>query len=288
MKIILFLVVSFSVSAQIKGIVVDEHNNPIPYVNIWVDNENIGTTSQYNGTFTINVSDDKIVVFSAVGFETKKVKASNGVKVILKETIYKLDEVVIEKRKETIENEIGDSKKIGHTQLSGDKPWIYAKLFDYEEKYKETPFIKNIVFYSDSEIKNAKLKIRVFQFQDSIPTNDLIEEDIIVSVKKGSRKNIIDISKYKLKIPKDGIVIGLEWLIIPENFCDHSYRDFKTKKMISLPNYEPSLVINYFEKEKSFRYTGGKWIKEKINKTNIDRLWYYKVMTPAINLILTN
>ena len=288
MKIILFLVISFSVSAQIKGIVVDEHNNPIPYVNIWVDNENIGTTSQYNGTFTINVSDDKIVVFSAVGFETKKVKASNGVKVILKDTIYKLDEVVIEKRKETVENEIGDSKKIRHTHSSGDKPWIYAKLFNYEEKFKETPFIKSIVFYSESEIQNAKLKIRVFQFQDSIPTNDLIEEDIIVSVKKGSRKNIIDISKYKLKIPEDGIVIGLEWLIIPENFYDHAYRDFKTKKMIAMPNYEPSLVINYFENEKSFRYTGGKWIKEKMNKTNFDKPWYFKVKTPAINLILTN
>jgi hypothetical protein len=36
--------------SQIKGIVLDESNKPIPYVNIW-ENENIGTTSEENGSF---------------------------------------------------------------------------------------------------------------------------------------------------------------------------------------------------------------------------------------------
>ena len=37
---LLFLLFGFSLSAQVKGIVVDENNQPIPYVNIWVENEN--------------------------------------------------------------------------------------------------------------------------------------------------------------------------------------------------------------------------------------------------------
>ena len=161
----LFLFITFSLSAQIKGVVVDENNNPISYVNIWVENENTGTTSHENGTFTINTSYDNTLVFSAVGFETLKVKVSESEKVVLKEAVYKIEEVLIEKIKQTKELEIGDMQKIHHTQLSGDKPWIYAKFFNYEEKYSETPFIKNIIFFSDSEIKNAKLKIRVFQLQ---------------------------------------------------------------------------------------------------------------------------
>jgi hypothetical protein len=288
MKVILFLFFTFSLSAQIKGVVVDENNKPIPYVNIWVENESVGTTSQEDGTFSIVVSKDKIVVFSAVGFETQKVKVADNEKVILKEAVFRLDEVVIEKSKQTEELEIGDMQKIHHIQLSGDKPWIYAKLFNYQEKYNKTPFIKSIVFYSDSEIKNAKLKIRVFQLQDSVPTNDLIEEDIIISVKKGTKKNSIDVSKYKLVMPENGVVIGLEWLIIPENFYEITYKEHKQRKKITLPNYAPSLVVNYFEERVSYRYSGGKWSRAKKWKTNDKRPWDNKILTPAINLILTN
>ena len=288
MRVLLFLFFTFSLSAQIKGVVVDENNKPISYVNIWVENESVGTTSQEDGTFSISISNDKILVFSAVGFEAKRVKISDNEKVVLKEVVFKLEEVIIENSKQTKELEIGDMKKIQHTQLSGDKPWIYAKHFNYDSKYNETPFVKTILFYSNSEVKNAKLKIRVFQLQDSIPTNDLIDEDIIVTVKKGMRKNSIDISKYKLKMPKNGLVVGLEWLIIRENFYEFKYKDNKTKKMIVMPNYAPSLVVNFFDKRNSFRYSGGKWYWSHIVKTTSDRPWNNNVMTPAINLILTN
>ncbi|MDI1317567.1 carboxypeptidase-like regulatory domain-containing protein [Flavobacterium sp.] len=287
MKVILFLFFTFSISAQIKGVVIDENNKPISFVNIWVEDESIGTTSQENGTFSIDISSEKTVVFSAVGFETKRMTISDKQKVVLKEAVFKLEEVVIEKSKQTKELEIGGMKKIHHRQLSGDNPWIYAKRFNYDENYKATPFIKNIVFYSDSEIKNAKLKIRIFQLQDSLPANDLIEEDIIVSVKKGMKKNVIDISKYKLKMPKNGVVIGLEWLIIAENYYEFKYQDSK-KKRITMPNYQPSLVVNYFEERNAFNYRGGKWYWSYITNTNGNHPWTNKIMTPAINLILTN
>ena len=69
---LLLLLMSFYVSAQTKGVVVDESGKPIPYVNIWVENENIGTTSEENGEFSINVSDNKYLIFSAIGYETQR------------------------------------------------------------------------------------------------------------------------------------------------------------------------------------------------------------------------
>ena len=85
MKFIFFLLITLPLSAQIKGNVVDENNNPIPYVNIWVENENIGTTSKEDGTFTINANEDKKLVFSALGYENKTVSLSEGNKVVLKQ-----------------------------------------------------------------------------------------------------------------------------------------------------------------------------------------------------------
>lgn len=291
MKSIFYILLLFtiSISAQTKGVVVDENNNPIPYVNIWVENENIGTTSDEKGFFEIKATIDKTLVFSSVGFEIKKLIFKHNDKVVLKSIIYKLDEVVISKRKNDKELEIGDSKKIHHKQLSGDKPWIYGKLFEYDTIYSETPFIKKITFFTDSEKKGALLKIRIFEFNDSIPTKDLLNEDLIISVKKGMEENEIDVSKYNLRFPEKGIVIGLEWMIIEENKYYFEYKDSKTKEKQSMLCYSPSLVINYSDKENAFRYSGGKWFRNKLfHKESNEKPWYNKVMTPAINLILTN
>ena len=68
---VIFLLMSFYVSAQTKGVVVDESGKPIPYVNIWVENENIGTTSEENGEFSIAASANKNLIFSILGFDKR-------------------------------------------------------------------------------------------------------------------------------------------------------------------------------------------------------------------------
>lgn len=286
-KIILFLLISFSLSAQIKGVVVDENNIPIPYVNIWIENENIGSTSEDDGSFKIDLKDEnKNLVFSAIGYKKEVTKFKE--KIVLEKQIYKLEDVVIQTSKQTKEIEIGDSKKIHHTQLSGDKPWIYGKLFSYEANYSETSFLKSIIFFTNSRKEEAKIKIRIYEVKDSIPTDDILYEDLIVTVKKGMRKNKIDVSKYKIMFPKNGLIVGLEWLIIDYNKYYFDYKDGKSEK--SLVNYAPDLVINYSDIENSYRFSGGKWKKNKLIffKTKNKNPWDNKVMVPAINLVLTN
>ncbi len=286
-KIILFLLISFSLSAQIKGVVVDENNIPIPYVNIWIENENIGSTSEDDGSFKIDLKDEnKNLVFSAIGYKKEVSKFKE--KIVLEKQIYKLEDVVIQTSKQTKEIEIGDSKKIHHTQLSGDKPWIYGKLFSYEANYSETSFLKSIIFFTNSRKEEAKIKIRIYEVKDSIPTDDILYEDLIVIVKKGMRKNKIDVSKYKIMFPKNGLIVGLEWLIIDYNKYYFDYKDGKSEK--SLVNYAPDLVINYSDIENSYRFSGGKWKKNKLIffKTKNKNPWDNKVMVPAINLVLTN
>lgn len=285
---LLIFLTTFSFSAQVKGVVLDSiSGKPIAYTNIWVENENIGTTSEENGTFSLDLNEEKNIIFSALGYETKILKSSEIEKVSLYQKVYEMPEVVLEIPKQIKEIEIGDSKKMNHTHFSGDKPWIYAKLFDFDENYSETPFLKKIHFYSDSKIKNAKIKIRVFEMNDSLPDFDLLNEDIIVTVKKGMRKNTVDISKYNIEFSRKGLLIGLEWLIIDENKREYIYKD-KENKIKKAITYEPSLVVNYSETENTFRFSGGKWSKSK--KYNLDngKAWDNKILLPAINLTLTN
>ncbi len=287
-KFYFLLLASLSLSAQIRGVVKDSiSGETIPYVNIWVENETIGTTSETNGSFSLNIKEEKLLVFSALGYHSKKVTSKNQV-ILLKPKVFELNEVVVTFPKKTKELEIGEAHKVDVSQLSGNKPWIYAKLFNYDEKYMETPFIKKIVFYSNSDIKGAKIKLRIFGINDSIPSEDLINEDIIVTVKGGMKKNTIDVSSYNIEFPKKGIVIGLEWLIIEENKYFFTYKDPKTKQKVSLENYAPSLVINNSPDEISFTYSKGRWYKHKRHSSNYIKERNNKFDTPAINLILTN
>ena len=83
-KTLLLFLVSFSITAQIKGVVKDSiSGKPIPYVSIWIQNENIGITSEENGEFTISSTEkNKNLIFSALGFEKKIIRASKAISVI--------------------------------------------------------------------------------------------------------------------------------------------------------------------------------------------------------------
>ena len=283
---VLLFLTCFSITAQIKGFIVDDKNQPIPYVNIWVENENIGTTSNEDGIFTINASNDKILVFSAVGFETKKSKISNNDRVVLKIAIYNLSEIVITKSSRTKEIEIGNHKKSFGSHLSGSVPWIYAKRFEFDTVYRKTPFLKNAVVLTKSKIKNATFKLRIFSvMENGFPGDDLLNENVVIVVKKGINKNIIDLSKYHLTFPVNGIFVAYEWMIIEQNkyFYDPYSKESSKEKFIT---YAPAVMVNKVETENTFTYREGKWfsrkgfsLNEKSNKV---------VIEPAINLTLTN
>lgn len=282
---LLFVLVSFSVSAQFKGVVVDENNNPIPFVNIWVENENIGTTTEEDGSFTVNFKkEDKNLVFSAIGY--KKLVSIFKEKIVLEKEMYQLDEVVIVNLKQTKELEIGDSKKINHSYLSGGLPWIYAKYFPYKEEYKETPFLKKIIVFTNSKINKATFKIHLYHMgEDGNPSSDILSEDILVSVKSGLQENQIDVSKYKIKIRKEGICIGYEWMIIEDNKYEFKYKDVDNSKH-NYTTYSPNVICNDVELENTYHYSGGKW--KKMSFYFNDKLKKNVVIEPAINLILTN
>ena len=105
---VLFLT-SVSSSSQIKGVVKDSiTGKSIPFVSIWVENENNGTTSEEDGTFSVNVSEkSKNLIFSALGYDKKIIKVSKVSEVYLKQIPYQLEEIIISKRKETKQIEIG-------------------------------------------------------------------------------------------------------------------------------------------------------------------------------------
>jgi hypothetical protein len=308
MKYIFLLLVSQFTFAQIQGKVVDASGNPVPYVNIWVENENIGTTSELDGTFKIQATLDKTLVFSAVGFETLKSKIKENANVVLKTVTYQLDEVVIQKRKGKREIEIGNYNK-GSVNLyygAGKKPTIIAKLISPTEDIKKHPFIDKITFLTLSNINEAKIKVRFYEVaQDGSPGSDYSDEIIIVTVKKGKNNTSLKLKDKNIFIPNAGLFIAFEWMIIEENKYTYEYtiEEEHTHKMIGLTDlnkkvfkdgikYDPSIGTIPAESSTSWQYSAGKWAPRSIHKktdyrTGLDK-YDNKYGELAVKLTLTN
>jgi hypothetical protein len=288
--LICFFLVSFSITAQIKGVVKDSiSGKPIPYVNIWVENENIGTTSEENGEFTISSTEkNKNLIFSALGFEKKIIRASKAILVNLKPMVYQLDEVVIlSERLETKKIEIGDTDNQIY-QSFDNGPRIDTKFFPYRPAYKKTKFIKNVTIETDSRIENATIKIHFYSVDaNGFPSQEMLDKDFIVSVKKGTKKNIFDVTKFNLTIPKKGLFVGFEKLIIEKNKLEKTIIDSKTNKAQVQKTYFPFVMYNFVERAFLYTFSGGKWNRQtKHNETDSsNKIMVYE---PAINLILTN
>jgi len=304
MKSVLLFFLTLSLSAQIQGVVKDSiSGQPIPYVNIWVENENIGTTSELDGTFNINTTSDKVLVFSAVGYLTKKARVVGNQGIQLSLEVNHLNDVFVQKRlgKEQIEINTFKSKEVNSYHSADNKPTIIVTHIKNSSIIEEHPFIQKITFLSNSQLATAKIKLRIYDVApDGGPGSDYDDEVIIVSVKKGKRKNTIDVSNKNIIVPKQGLFIGFEWIIIEENKYTFNYTidqkgnkrigDIinKTNKIYSDgQDYQPYIGLLKSEESLRWFYSGGKWHKLLNNIENKGRLVFSKGSL-AIQLTMTN
>lgn len=288
LSLILFIT-AFSLSAQVKGVVKDSiTGEPIPFVNIWVENENIGTTSETNGSFSLDIKDDKKLIFSTLGYETKTIKSSKINTVYLFQKDIQLAEIVVENSKNTKEIEIGDVKKTFYLPEPQNVPWLFARKFNSKEKNKDVINVKELIYFTYSEVENGIFRARVYEVnKDGLPGKDLISDEIIVKVKKGKHKTVVDISKYNLQIPVEGIIVCFESLIVEQNKYLQQVQSIKPKKKYDVLNYAPHIMYFYNDLIENYNKRSGKWLH--FNKTYKEKnKGVYKAPVPAINLTLTD
>jgi len=283
---LVFLISNISF-CQISAVVIDSKTKEsIPYVNIWVENENNGTSSDDNGNFSLSVNGIKKIVFSAIGYETKKV-LSNIIKgnIELNQISTVLDEVVINTKKKSRELVLGkfDESKIKNFITSRSNPIIIARHFSYKKEYEKTPFLKSIEVLTSSNKKNAIFNVRLYHLnENSEPSQYVFNENIIAKSKKRTNRVQIDLSKYDIMFPEKGFFIALEWLIIEKNA--HKFEIKNKKYKIYNPNFG---IVLKKTNEDSWIYEKGKWNRNNHKKDrNGQTTKLYELL--AVELTLTN
>jgi TonB-linked SusC/RagA family outer membrane protein len=89
---------SFSQNKEISGTVKDNLGLPLPGVSIVIKGTIKGTSTDFDGKFSINANSSQTLVFSYVGFKTKEIKiveSKNSYNISLEEDAAQLDEVVV-------------------------------------------------------------------------------------------------------------------------------------------------------------------------------------------------
>tara|TARA_R110002051_G_scaffold101478_1_gene172309 strand:+ start:30252 stop:31166 length:915 start_codon:yes stop_codon:yes gene_type:complete len=300
----LFLVLFISIismgNAQevlLNGYVFDAKNKTaIPYANISILKTLKGTSSDEEGYFYIDLPEtylEREVHISALGFKdtimSVKVILENK-KIFLIEDTFELEEVVVSQS-------LGDSQvlnavssysiKSGFT--SAETPWVLALYFPNIGAAKK--YIEKITIHvqQNSKFKRASSKFRLRLYdvdkETKKPNHDLVRKSLILESSENEDFVSIDMSSMGIKMPDEGIYVGLEWLFLPYNWYTNSYKHPIDRNKVIEDRFAPTFAAVY-QKNQNFKtmvYGMGEWndfiIKAPGNNENL---------IPAISLKMSN
>lgn len=133
----LFFLVTFISVSQIRGIITDTNNKPLPSVNIFIENTFTGTTTNDEGSYELNINKlgDYVIVYQYLGYKTVKKsvtvdKFPFSMDIQLAEEEIFLNEVVVnsdENPADKIMRKAIDSRKANLEKINAFKADFYSR-----------------------------------------------------------------------------------------------------------------------------------------------------------------
>ncbi len=275
----------FSQTIDYKGQIVDKVSNEIlPFSTVEVFSLRKGVIANDHGEFTLSVPTSNIndtVEFSFLGYKRKKIVLNSlsdtKINIIkLEKETYVLKEVVVNPNDYI-------TKKLGIVVKKNKGKWHLGNPGDQHAILIKNPFdksgrLKNVNFYITKKgFPSAPFRVRIYSY-DSInnkPGKDLLNTNLIVSFNKKTKGWFtVDVSKYNIEFPKEGLFVAMEWI-----FTDDNYYYFTSMK-INSDNYEDvrcygqTIGLNLTTKITEIvywrRYLGGEWYRMKHSNAMIN------------------
>ncbi len=262
--IIFYLLFPSILFSQSNTILLDKKSKkPIPYASIFVKDQLRGTSSNFDGTFQLQISEGDSLIFSSIGYETLTLT-----KIDLKDTIFlhpqtiKLNEVQIKPRKKfkifPQKSTLGSVKNSYFDMTSwrgtAGYPSEYARYFKYDDKISNTRFIESVTFVTDSEINEAIFLVKFYHKGENGLPGELINANrIIGTAKKGRNKTVVAIEGENIYFPPEGLFVAVEFLIVDQNRVEREKSYFFEGNQYQF-KYMPFFSMHEVE-EHSFYYS---------------------------------
>ncbi len=218
-------------SQLFKGKVLDEKELAIPYVNIGIVNEAIGTVSKEDGSFELyldaNLSDTLRLRFSAIGYKSQTFLLSNFRKSA--PSILKLEDdfLTFETITITPDGPISDwngkvkldTKLSVNFSLPTQKNQNLGAEIGRRFKFNKQAYqVQSLRFYiNQNNFSSIKFRVNIYSEKKGKPDQVLQQEDIIFTLEnKATGWQLIDLEKYELQF-KQPIIVALQWIDYSED-----------------------------------------------------------------------
>ena len=204
----------------VSGHVVDELGDPVPFVNIGIKQTNLGTISDPDGSFILDLPLDSVsdsLTFSSIGyapFDLPIHQRSPDLQITLKQHAVLLDEVSIEAKKSFQRTRLGYMKGsdglLPLDSLQGGA--AVATLFSAPVDDFYLDKLQYRLLYNSKDTSRFRLHIYAFDQSCECPGQELLKEEIILEGTKRYGWERFDVADKHIFIHQPKFFIGLEWL----------------------------------------------------------------------------
>lgn len=244
-----------------------EDNYPIKYANIYANNK-ILTSSDSLGNFSISESNlNSIIKITALGYKTlDSVSLKNNSTILMEIEPIILNDVVITNKKKLQKYKLGKAKSgnVGIVcTIENNVISQVSKLF--ENKSQKTTFLDKIKFKTLCTEKGRILSIFIYTVDENgKPDKILNDEDIICKLEKGHNTYEVNLNKFNITFPENGVFIALNYIFLEQNKC---YRNKEQNWYFYEPSIDAISVNNYTD---TWYNLNGVWKKSEIYSISME------------------
>lgn len=206
-----------SYSQKYSGQIIDKGNNkPVPYVNIGVLGKNVGTVSDNEGKFQLELNDkynDDTLRVTSIGYENhnfrildfkKNIAHIENCQIKLTPKIYQISEVVVSPKKIKIVTLGNSNKNSGDICIIssiglGSEIGLIMKLPRNKAIYHLKSFSFNIV---DNVYGIIPARVNIYDLKNGLPNNNILKTPVFIEINKNGLITI-DLNKYDIEVRED-------------------------------------------------------------------------------------
>ena len=278
MKLTYLLILFCSIicnSQTIKGVVKNSYSKePLEFTNVFIKRSTYGTFTDTLGYFEIDAFDfADSLYFSRIGFKTLKLKVSDlkiheTNEILLMETTETLKEIIISNKK----REYSNAKRIKNKSESNEINYFSFQFgtehcVHFANEIKRQGKIESISLYlkqvkdGNKECKECKVdyitdfNIKFYEFDEKTkkPGIEIFSEPIIIEPENKTYNFILDLNKYNILFPKNGVCIGIEVI-------NRRYKNPKLVGAFTAPSINFQRIRKPSNNESWIRYrNSGNW-----------------------------
>lgn len=208
---------------DLVGQVIDaDTEEPLPYVNIGLLNQNIGTVTDEAGYFELEVPGngyaDATLRFSMIGFEPQdftlqEYRDQKILTIPLKEKATALEEVVLTTKKNKYQTKILGNKTTSQLIYAAFTTNKLGNEMGFLVRGRKNPMIlkKFNVSLVENDYGPIRFRLNFYDLKDGLPNETLLNENIIVETDIQSGIVSKDLTPYEIVIDQD-FFVAIEWI----------------------------------------------------------------------------